>query len=69
MLSVFVLLCYISAIALGSLGDTARGVFHREKHRLSKQKGGFYWQRESCIMKYFILSYSMAFDEIILSYI
>lgn len=36
MLSVFAPLCYISAIALGSLGETVRGVFHREKHTLSK---------------------------------
>lgn len=65
MLSVFVLLCYISATALGSLGETVKGVFHREKHRLrerlGKHSGGSYWQSEFHIMKYFFLSFYMTF--------
>lgn len=62
-----VCICYISAIALGSLGETVRRVFHGEKNtdweRLGKQRGGFYWQKELSIMKSSVFSYSMAFGD------
>lgn len=62
--SVFVLLCYISAIALGSLGETVKGIFHREKRTLNGQTERRDLLAEGlCIMQYFIFTYFMKFED------
>lgn len=71
MLSVSVRLCYISAIALGSLGGRVKGLFHRGKQRLSEvvQTERMGLLAEGVLHNEIFSSYSMAFEDNILSYI